>query len=176
MERQVIGVIIGSRNSETDEAKINFSFLFFLLSLRVQIDSHHIELCLVNGQDRFLLASCTVPKVDDFSVMDKKRLGPRPVVTVYGDRQTDNPILMLRGRQTESLPLQAAILWERLVFHSFPLLSHEFLWILRCSLLSCSTLLRHIHYFRFPRFCFLPSPLLIPMASFLLYCRLCPLL
>ena len=61
---------------------------------------------------------------------------------------------MLRGRQTESLPLQAAILWERLVFHSFPLLSHEFLWILRCSLLSCSTLLRY-SLFPFP-------PLLFP--------------
>ena len=45
-----------SRHSESDETKIHFLFFSFLLKFSL-INSYHIDLCLVNGQDRFLLAS-----------------------------------------------------------------------------------------------------------------------
>ena len=98
----------------------------------------------------------------------------RPAVTVYGDRQTDNPTAILRDRQTDSLPLQAATCgtdWFSIVFLFLAADSFVFFGVLFCLaqhfcaifiifvylrvcfpvLLSLDSRIISVHAFLFPR-------------------------
>ena len=93
-----LGVIIGSQNSVSADAKV-----FFFPS----------KCCLVNGQDRFLLAH--LKKLIIFRDGQTYKLAPRPAVT---DGQTSATAIVC-DRQTDSLSLQAPYFrthWFSIVF------------------------------------------------------------
>ena len=160
LERQVIGVIIGKPTFQKWWDQNTFSFLFFSFLKFSLINSHHIDLFVVNGQDRFLSAGVHPKKLITISPWRTNRnlLSDLQSQSTLTDRRAIRRPYCVTDRQTP-LRLQAAILWDRLVFHCLCFLSRDILCILRCSLLSCSTLLRHIHYFRLP-------PLLFSCPSF----------